>query len=303
MINKNNLFFIIYTPVYNENIGGIIVLHKLCAILNKMGISAKLWHNNNPVKICSFSTLKNRIRYKIKSFFNHQKYKSPYKLDVASPKELKNAIVIYPEITDGNPLEAKKVVRWLLYTPGAFTGKINYGNNELFFYYNHQFVNKNFKFKVSGQLTVTENMRDIYKQVNFAPRKGTCYMVRKGNKRNLNYHPKDALQVDGYSHRELADIFNKYEYFISYDLHTMYSNYAAMCGCKSIVVPESGKSPQEILNEQNYRPGVAYGREDISRALATRHLLFENDEQREIKEQKYVKEFIEICYTRFYNKK
>lgn len=301
MINKNNLLFVIYTPIYDENIGGIIVLHKLCATLNTMGIKAKLWHSINPVKICSFKTFRKKIRYKIKSFFSPKKLRSPYHLDIAIQKELENAIVIYPEIIDGNPLQAQNIVRWLLYIPGAHTGKINYGHDELFFFYNPQFINEDFKFNVSGQLTITENMKDIYRQTNFGQRKGTCFMIRKGNKRKLDYHPENALQVDGLSHQELSRIFNEYEYFISYDLYTMYSSYAAICGCKSIVVPEEGKTVEEIKQEQKTRPGVAYGRENIDYALSTRNQLLQDRILIEYKEEQSVKDFVDKCYEYFFN--
>lgn len=300
MNNKDKISFVIFTPLYDENIGGIIVLHKLCSILNKMGHSAKLWHTKNPTKINTLRTFLQKLRYKIKYTIKPEKFQSPYRLEIASRKDVENSIVIYPEIIDGNPLCAKNVVRWKLYKPGAFTGKINYGDNELFICYNMKFIDEHFKYKISGTLSITENMKETYQQTNYSSRKGTCYMVRKGDKRNLNYHPKGALKIDGMSHKDISAIFNQYEYFISYDLYTMYSNYAAICGCKSIVVPEEGKTIEEIAAEQNARPGVAYGMENIETALQTRHHLFENNEQKEIREQHSVKKFVETCYKHFH---
>ena len=44
--NKPN--YIIVTPSFNENIGGVVVLHCLCDKLNRLGERAFLWPNDKP---------------------------------------------------------------------------------------------------------------------------------------------------------------------------------------------------------------------------------------------------------------
>src|SRR5262249_28693770 len=44
-----------------------------------------------------------------------------------------DSIVVYPETVSGNPLKAKKVVRWTLNTPGLIGGDTFYSNEEMVF--------------------------------------------------------------------------------------------------------------------------------------------------------------------------
>ncbi len=94
-----DLKFFIYAPPFDENSGCNIVLHRLCDLLNKQGERAYIWlwgGQSQPHKsgIC-------------------ERFNTPFaKLSDLSD----NTIVVYPEVVSGNPLKAKNVVRWLLYT-------------------------------------------------------------------------------------------------------------------------------------------------------------------------------------------
>ena len=85
--------------------------------------------------------------------------------------------------------------------------------------------------------------------------------------------PKDPVCIDDRARRDRV-IFNQVEYFYSYDLYTMYSDYAAMCGCVSIVVPILGLTKEEWRPAHEARFGVAYGMEDKEWAQKTRQSLF-----------------------------
>jgi len=77
-------------------------------------------------------------------------------------------------------------------------------------------------------------------------------MVRKGKDRDLNYHPANYQQIDGLSHEDICKVFYQSEFFISCDFHTLYSQYAVLCGCKSIVVPDPALSKADVyLIESN----------------------------------------------------
>ena len=287
--------FIIYTPFYDENIGGIIVLHKLGQLLRELGIETYLWHDTNPYSVNSRKLLARKYRYWKRSVFNKDCFVSPYILPIARKKDLQDAIVIYPEVTAGNPLMAKHVVRWLLYKPGAHTGVIDYDATDLFFYYLKEYDYPELNKYPDNQLFVLDYFRDIYRQTNSGRRSGSCYMVRKGKNRNLNLHPSDAIQVDGLSHKEMAKVFNRCEYLFSYDLYTMYSAYASVCGCKSIVLPVEGMSIKDWRREDEGRFGVAYGLDDVSRAEATRAMLVQQLAQSEQNSLHSVRCFIQKC--------
>lgn len=297
--------YIIYSPIYDENSGGIIALHKLCALLLDKGLDAKLWPSVKPhIKdLASKKGIKSFLRWQLEYLPKHAtgslNIKSPYNLPIATTSDIKNAIVIYPEITSGNPLRAKRVVRWLLNEPGAMTGEIKFGSKDLFFYYQEQFNDWQLNPDKQNHLRVVELMRDVYRNTNTGERAGTCFMVRKGKNRTLDQHDDNALPVDGLRHQELANVFNRCKYFVSYDLNTMYSRYAAMCGCIPIVIPEPELAKELWRPELEARYGIAYGWDDIPWAIETRELLFEQLDKLACSNEKSVEKFVEISQAYF----
>ena len=65
-------------------------------------------------------------------------------------------------------------------------------------------------------------------------------------------------------------IFKRVERFISYDPHTAYSVFAALCGCDSIVVPIDGITKDQWQPDQKSQYGIAYGFDDLDSARQTR---------------------------------
>jgi hypothetical protein len=106
-------------------------------------------------------------------------------------------------------------------------------------------------------------------------RKGTAYCLRKGKDKELVHDLMDSVLIDGKSHAEIAKIFKSVDRFISYDTLTAYSRFAALCGCTSIVVPDSGVSIDDWYPNDKDRCGISYGfnHESILEANATRHLV------------------------------
>ncbi len=303
-----NRKYIIYTPLYEENTGGVIVLHKLCSMLREQGGDASIWLLQKP-HISEFRTLRGWIKLlrwclavQPKSFLNHIDLTSPYRLPIAKRKDIAEAIIVYPEMVSGNPLNASHVVRWFLNKPGALTGRIEYGVDELYFYYHIHFNDEELNLHVEHHLNVIEFMGDVYRHVNKERRSGSCYMVRKGEGRALDQHAEGAIQIDGMSHQQIADIFNQCEYFISYDLYTMYSRYAAMCGCIPIVVPEEGLTKEAWRPDIENRFGIAYGWDDVTWATETRDDLIRVLAEADVRSRKSVTKFIETSQGFFKEK-
>lgn len=268
----------IYTPQYNENSGGTIVLHYLCHLINDIGFDSRL----------------------ILMGFDHgnltnSKWNTPlaYKDDV-----IHDDIVIYPEIVAGNPLNAKNVFRWILYTPGVHTGIIDYNESDTLIVYRDVFINRDIQNYNMAKTTlfISYFMDDIYKQTNFGIRSGSCYMIRK-YKGETNAHDSDSICLDGYDHIEIAKIFNEKKYFISYDQQTAYSWYAAMCGCIPIIIPSNNLSKKEWAKSSRY--GEAYGFDDIQYALDTRDMLMQKINESKKISNENVKNFINELITDF----
>ena len=291
--------FVIYAYSFNINSGGVIVLFQLCHLLNLQGYQASIWMHKNPIFNYKkpFSSLYYKYKFIIrKKFKTHSVFNTP----IATTKDLKDAIVIYPEIVDGNPLNADKVVRWLLHKPGFHSGKINYGVNDLILGYGKECSGSNLVITDEKVLITKYIMTDIYKQTNFKDRKGSCHMIRKGIGKPF-IHDSDSILVDSMSHLELSKVFNQMEFFISYDPYTYYTTYAALCGCKSIVIPDTGINKEEWHPNIKDTYGIAYGVDDIDFISKSKHLLIEHIHEQENDNINAVNNMITQCQIHFGN--
>ena len=97
---NNKITYIIYSPDYENSIGGTLALHSLSENLSLLG---------EEVYITCEKKRKNSLAKSISIKSNFWSFLS---------KE--NTVVIYPEIIVDNPLKAKHICRWLLNNPGAF---------------------------------------------------------------------------------------------------------------------------------------------------------------------------------------
>lgn len=280
-----NYKYVIYAPAYHEDSGGIIALHRLCHLINECGGEAYLYpfvpsfelHHHNITHIGLYT----KAIYEAINLANYR-INGAFKTPVLPPGENfvpgNDCIVIYPEITFGNPLRAKNVVRWLLHNPGHHTGKICYGAGEIYYRYADYFVD-DFKFPGSEMsallLRIQYTPFDLYQERPDEPRRersGIAYCIRKGKGRAMVHDIADSILIDGKAHQEVAAIFKSVKRFISYDPQTYYSYLAAIAGCESVVVPPDGTTKEQWKPNLEDRYGLAYGFDDIEFALATRQL-------------------------------
>ncbi|MFT7221671.1 MAG: hypothetical protein ACI8Z1_003293 [Candidatus Azotimanducaceae bacterium] len=257
--------YIIYAPSFSDNSGGVIFLHSLAHELNIRGEHALLW----PM----WSVRKPSLYFSLRSFVKRRRMKTNPELNtpLARRSDLtSDSIVIYPEVALGNPLGARNVVRWLLYKPGL-RDPYDFGPNEMFFRVG----------EITDLPQVTGGAPDLllwgvnktYRNQNRADRKEVCYIVRKGSeKRRIpETEAPDAINIAGMTHAQINEVFNRCHTFYSYDEATMYSQYAAVAGCTSVVIPGLYSSRDEWVKKHELaRYGVAYGIDDIPHAEATR---------------------------------
>lgn len=291
----NVMLFFIYAPSYDDNSGGSIALHRLCHIINKS--------SDHNAYLVPFGYRKNDFLKKIKAYLKGnikrpKNYKKNPNWDTPIWNKINipsTGVVIYPEITENNPLEIKNVVRWLLHQPGFHTGQINYGENELYFKFNSaikDFKNKN-SFLSKNELKVIYYPIDIYNATNTTARDiESCYMVRKGNYKKF-IHDGNSIQLDGKTHTEISAIFRRAKRFICYDDYTAYSIFAILCGCESIVVPGENVSIDSWYPNESDRFGIAYGitENQLEWARSTQHKVLEHV----INEHKKTEERVSLC--------
>jgi hypothetical protein len=237
------------------------------------------------------------LRQPFRRFKISDRFDTPILKDFPGKFKLDELIVIYPEIVFGNPLGSKNVVRWLLHNPGFFSGKIYYGQNEIYFKYTNQYNDFNYlNSKTSkNNLFIYTYLKKYYNEQGWAKdRSGAAYCIRKGNVSALPLDLNNAILIDGKKHREISQIFKRVKYFISFDHNTAFSRFAALCGCISIVVPQDGVDEIGWQPDQEKRYGISYGFADanIENALATVGEMKRQIEKEEKDSISVVKEFI-----------
>ena len=295
--------YIVVAPDYNENDGGAIVLHHLCHELNRLGESATLW----PMRRLRFSKSGMNVRLKkyktmAKEWVNGVDFRTNPELNTPISSWFavsESSIVIYPEVIAGNPLAAKNVVRWLLHQPGFHTGVVDYDAEDYIFKFDDFAEVPAITGSGLPQLFLFV-IHPAYENEGRKDRKGSCYILRKGAGRDLVHELEDSIKIDGLPHDVVADIFNQCETFYSYDEATMYSQFAALCGCVSVVIPKSFETREQwSKNHPLAKYGVAYGVHDRSHAIETQPLLMQYLNDLEAEGRSSVEEFVSLTKTRF----
>lgn len=273
--------FIIYTYDYDPGIGGIKVMHKLCDLLNKAGYPSYLM----PIYIND-------------TFYVSDDYDTPLVTNEILA-DIDNAIVIYPEGIKYNPLNAKNVIRWIL-GPANEADYSTYSKTDVIYWYMDYYYVESLGQR-ENQLMISELHTDIFKN-NHLDRNGNCYAIRKGSPEKL-VHPADSYEIKYHDAGDLvkiSNIFNTTEKFYCYDNYTFLSVQAAMCGCISIVIPDNTKTKEDWLSGSRFNQyGIAYGEDDIPRAIETLPLLYKEIKITEQNMINQVNQFINHCNERF----
>lgn len=252
----------ICTNSFDENSGGPIVLHRLCHIINKYSEHQAYLIGMQPIFYGKLTLKKmmSQIKWMVFNKFRFQ-IKAEWKTPIwNSPEYPDDAIVIYPEIVNGNPLKIRNVVRWFLHQPGFHTNKIDYSSGEIYFKFNNAIKD----FTYPGSITSESELKVIYypTEIYFNDNRKRdiecCFLVRKGGNKNKE-HPDNAVNIDNLTHYQTAEILRRSKMFICYDDYTAYSIFAVLCGCPSYVVPGPGQTLESWYPDESDRYGISYG--------------------------------------------
>lgn len=271
--------------IYNINsyFGGPLVLSALCKTLRDLGYDARVMFNYalnvDPKQDEDFRKetrryqIRHWIAYCVNKFCHGIHFKDAYLLKdspLTTMPGIKiqhnpffnrdNTIVIYPEYLYGNPLGAKYVMRWLLFNYKFENDLRAYSKEDMFVCYRKIFNSPTLN-PSETTLHIAYFDHQLYRQYNFGPRSGKCYILRKGkNRKDLPEHFDGPVFDNNMTQEELVKMFNEHEFCYSYDTQTFYTIVAMICGCKSIVVMEPGKTVKDYLGEnENAHYGIAYG--------------------------------------------
>lgn len=202
-------------------------LHLLCHALNQKGHMAFLVQVNN--WMATNPTL-------------HTPVLNPGQVSSYAYDEKTSPIVIYPEIVEGNPLESRKVVRWILGPHGETT----YASTDKIYGYTQDL----------GENTLclpTFDERIFYSPRESNIRKGDCYYAHKYDKifgNNLLLLTYGMTRCEG-TPEQVADILRSHEACYVYERSEILVN-AKLCGCKILPVLTNywdGKLPKEFFNK------------------------------------------------------
>lgn len=311
--------------IYNVNdyFGGPLVLSALCKTFRDLGYDARvlftyaLQSGPEEKRGCSEYV----IKHLIKAWISYYIHKICKKFPLWSSFQLRktpltmmpgikiqrnpffrrdNTIVIYPEYLYGNPLHAKHVVRWLLYynrfkdVDGAFE------KNDMVVCYRDIFNDAELN-PTGVKLTIGYFDNQLYRRYNYGPRSGKCYILRKGKvRKDLPDHFDGPVFDDDMTQEELVKMFNEHEYCYSYDTQSFYTAIAAICGCKSVVVMEPGKTEKDYLGKGEVHYGRAYGDtpEQLEYAEKTKELLIKSLDYKDRNEAN-VKSIIPVLEEKF----
>jgi hypothetical protein len=264
--------FIIHSPFpeYASHIGGVAVAHTLANELTQMGENVYIYANSTDPKYDKV----NCIPWGTSIDFDHE-----------------NTIIIiiagdgehtFEHFIPDNLKNASNIVRWLVHNQQ----KLYPEENKLYMhspYWN--IINGQ---RIDGHLSVFEIENDIFKDKGLK-REGTCYLIKGG----LDTEPERAIHkpedyciddvlynIPNLERRKfMADLFNQKEYFISYAGITFTSVLATMCGCKSIVIPNSSFNKERWMDKFWYNKyGIAFGINDLDRAISTMDKVIPNIE-------------------------
>ncbi|MFA5839187.1 MAG: glycosyltransferase family 9 protein [Candidatus Margulisiibacteriota bacterium] len=263
--------YIIVAPEFAPNSAGVTVLHKLAFLLNSAGYPAYIYNNYSPPP-----------------------WSSPT-ISTENGKKLieEGAIIVYPEVVSGNPLQGRVVARYILNSPGLLGGEKEYDPAEICFCYVNSLLQPGM-----------ENDRILYIPVidtsvffnNHQP-KTIDYLVYFGKHKKVGGYPESKII---YRHKpsrpELGKLLRKCKKLICYDNFTALSTEATLCGCPVVIIPD-GTRQKGALEEGGFGlNGIAWGNspEEFIHAENTLDKATERLSSMEAKVQQNLQNFIAI---------
>lgn len=208
-----------------------------------------------------------RALYQLKKEFDDRGIESYFHNEKRHPEE----IMIYPEIVQGNPDRAKRVVRWLL-NKADFPGDICYAWEK----------------NIGKYPLLTTNIVEMDIWTPSQKTNKVAYWVGKGEY-NDELVPDDAYEISrrNYTNRkDLANFISTLDYLISFDLFSIINLEAPLCGTPVLLIDSgnmwnpskrsrdttTGWSKSEF-DEVGWVPyGIAWNYEELEKAREEVHL-------------------------------
>jgi len=260
--------YVILSPHWAHNSGGIRELHHLCHQLNSRDVPAYILAVDG------------------------SGLTSPYLPGARciSPKELPligDYIGVYPEIFHGNPLKARTVVRWLLAPPGSIAGPTSFPETDLLFWYNTKAYNGGQGEELYMLFTEPE-----FNNQNLPPKRHACLWIGKG----APYVPAGFTWTGVHityawpsTRQALAQLLRESKVLVTFDFSTGMFHEAAYCGTPTLYV-----GPPERFTTYWGRDGIAFKEDELEWAQATVPRIWDRRRAIEANTQKQLTRFVEL---------
>ena len=244
----NFLPYIVFAPDYLHRNAGRRVLHKLCHLLNQAGQSAYIYKSRT-----------------------NRKWNTP-RISGRKAKAMINqgAIVVYPEVTAGNPLKAKTVVRYILNNPGLLGGDKTYDPSEILFCFSKHLLQAGMS--QERILAIPAIDTDIFYKDNRVER-DIDYLVYFGKHALVPGYPKKNIIHTNWPKNpvQLGQMLRRCKKLVSYDNLTALNFEATLCGCPVVIMPDGFRKREDIESLEFGFNGMAWGNrpEEFAKAQAT----------------------------------
>jgi hypothetical protein len=199
--NSKNRRYVIYAPLYRHNSAGIKVLYELQKWLILAGFDSIVIAATNSYPVEQFA----------------------------------DDIVIYPEVVFGNPLKAKRVVRYVLNFPGKLGGEKQYAPGELLIAYSAALATY-----THGKILHLPSIESFFYSDSTEKTLNAVYV---GKGKDLQKHPKDCVYITSTypsTRRAMAELLRKIVYFYTYDDFSVIADEAKACGCQVKFIDGNG---------------------------------------------------------------
>jgi protein O-GlcNAc transferase len=143
------------------------------------------------------------------------------------PDQFADDIIIYPEVVTGNPLNSKRVVRYLLNFPGKLAGTKAYAKHELLVSYSDTFCEHS-----NGEILMVPPVEPFFFSDDTPKTHNAIYV---GKEKDLGMHPKDCIYITRQfpvTRREVAQFMRATKTLYTYDLISAIGHEAMLCGCQ-----------------------------------------------------------------------
>jgi O-antigen biosynthesis protein len=232
--------FVIFAPSYIETSSGVRALHRLCHLLNVAGYRAAI------------RTPRGRGRV-------NPAWQTPLWPSEVAPED---AIVVYPEVKRGNPLQARRVVRWCLNYPGALSGDSLFARDEMVFAWDARMLERvglaaGEPLDESRVLAVPVVDPDFIYPDAAIEKDVDCYFIYKGRgvrERFVLPRESEMVCIDDAAPtlRDLGRLLRRARRLYSYDHATLIFHEALICGCEIVQVHADGtlNDPRQCVAER-----------------------------------------------------